>query len=585
MERREDGTRTPLERYTLSRNGQIHRFSIHGRRIVLDVNSGALFECDEEAWRLFEDQAGLVSPDFHGKVDASGADSSSSRADGSRSVDAEPSQDFFGSDVSGYAAAGSELELLVRSGLLFSPEPEAPPHTADLPLKALCLNVAHDCNLRCAYCFAGSGTFSGPRTLMTEKVGEAAVDFLIDRSQGTRLLEIDFFGGEPMLNWPVVRHVMRCARERGAARGKVFRFTITTNGVLLTPEIVSVLAREFHNVVMSLDGRPQVNDRMRRFPAPGPSSSPGSVYAASLPRLLEVARARAATNHYVRGTFTRFNLDFAADLMHLVDLGFKNVSVEPVIGTPGDSYCILESHLPQVLDQYDILLQLYLERAREGRPFRFFHFELSDASGPCVRKRITGCGAGFEYLAVAADGEIYPCHQFVGRREFMMGNVLELSESGWGGNGPRTAPLGPGRPSALGSGLAARHGAGSGTGPESALVLAQGAGSRTVRGDSHPEAPADRYRAIRDRLFRTTVLDKPACRACWARFHCGGGCHANAHLVNGDLLEPDRLGCLMMKKRLECAFFAKLFKASEKASANTFGEGSGKGIAPCDILP
>ncbi|MCL1877759.1 MAG: thioether cross-link-forming SCIFF peptide maturase, partial [Defluviitaleaceae bacterium] len=317
------------------------------------------------------------------------------------------------------ATVREEIQSLIDAGQLFAPDraAEARAHMRNRSpvVKALCLHIAHECNLRCAYCFAGKGNYSETdRGLMPFAVGKNALDFLIENSGTRRNLEVDFFGGEPMLNFDVVKKIVAYGREREVAAGKNFRFTLTTNAALLDDENIAYINKTFDNVVLSLDGRKHVNDGMRRL------ASGGGSYEKILPKIKALADARGHENYYVRGTYTRHNLDFAADVLHLADAGFVNISVEPVVASPSADYSIREEDLSALFVQYEILAEALLAREREGRGVRFFHFEIDPTGGPCVARRVTGCGAGAEYLAVTPSGKLYPCHQFVGDEQFLL---------------------------------------------------------------------------------------------------------------------------------------------------------------------
>lgn len=354
-------------------------------------------------------------------------------------------------------------------------------------VKALCLHIAHDCNLACRYCFAEEGEYHGRRALMSFEVGKKALDFLIEHSGNRRNLEVDFFGGEPLMNWQVVKELVAYGREQEKLHGKHFRFTVTTNGVLLDDEILEFVNREMDNVVLSLDGRKEVNDRMRPF-----RSGAGS-YDLIVPKFQKLAESRGQERYYVRGTFTRENLDFSEDILHFADLGFKQMSIEPVVGAESDPYAIREEDLPVIMDEYDKLAKIMVEREKSGKGFNFFHFMIDLEGGPCVAKRLSGCGSGTEYLAVTPWGDLYPCHQFVGREEFLMGNVDE--------------------------------------------------------GIKRPEI-ADDFRGC-------NVYTKEKCRGCFAKFYCSGGCMANAYNFHGTIHDAYDIGCEMQRKRVECAIMIK----------------------------
>ncbi len=354
-------------------------------------------------------------------------------------------------------------------------------------VKALCLHIAHDCNLACRYCFAGEGEYRGRRALMNFEVGKKALDFLMDNSGSRRNLEVDFFGGEPLMNWQVVKRLVEYGRSQEESRGKKFRFTLTTNGVLLNDEIMEFCNREMSNVVLSLDGRKEVNDRMRPF-----RKGAGS-YDLIVPKFQKFAESRNQTNYYVRGTFTRNNLDFSRDVLHFADLGFKQMSVEPVVASPDEPYSIREEDLPRILEEYDKLAVEYIKRKKEGRGFNFFHFMIDLRQGPCVAKRLSGCGSGTEYLAVTPWGDLYPCHQFVGQEQFLLGNVDE--------------------------------------------------------GITNTE--------VRDEFKLCNVYAKEKCRSCFARFYCSGGCAANSYNFHGSITDAYDIGCEMQKKRIECSIMIK----------------------------
>ncbi len=354
-------------------------------------------------------------------------------------------------------------------------------------VKAMCLHIAHDCNLACKYCFAEEGEYHGRRALMTYDVGKKALDFLIANSGNRRNLEVDFFGGEPLMNWQVVKDLVAYGREQEKIHDKHFRFTVTTNGVLLDGEIQEFINQEMDNVVLSLDGRREVNDRMRPF-----RNGKGS-YDLIVPKFQELAESRGQERYYVRGTFTRENLDFSNDILHFADLGFRQMSIEPVVGDESDPYAIRGEDLPVIMEEYDKLAKIMIEREKSGKGFNFFHFMIDLEGGPCVAKRLSGCGSGTEYLAVTPWGDIYPCHQFVGQEEFLMGNVDE--------------------------------------------------------GVVRPE--------IADDFRNCNVYTKEKCKNCFAKFYCSGGCMANAYNFHGTIQDAYDIGCEMQRKRVECAIMMK----------------------------
>ena len=361
-------------------------------------------------------------------------------------------------------------------------------------VKALCLHIAHDCNLACKYCFAEEGEYHGRRALMSYEVGKKALDFLIKNSGNRRNLEVDFFGGEPLMNWQVVKDLVAYGREQEKIHNKHFRFTITTNGVLLNDEIQEFVNKEMDNVVLSLDGRKEINDQMRPF-----RNGKGS-YDLIVPKFQKLAESRNQEKYYIRGTFTRNNLDFSNDIMHFADLGFKQMSIEPVVGDESDPYAIREENLPKIREEYDKLAKMMIEREKEGKGFNFFHFMIDLNGGPCVAKRLSGCGSGTEYLAVTPWGDLYPCHQFVGQDDFLMGNVDD--------------------------------------------------------GIVKPEI-ADDFRSC-------NVYSKDKCRNCFAKFYCSGGCMANSYNFHGTIHDTYEIGCEMQRKRVECAIMMKAALADEE---------------------
>jgi uncharacterized protein len=387
----------------------------------------------------------------------------------------------------------AEIKDLEINGQLFSADPcrelYKPPEKH--VVKSLCLHLAHSCNLRCRYCFAGQGRFGGADELMSADVGQRALDFLIARSGARKHLEVDFFGGEPLLNFDVMQELVDYGRKRGCEAGKEFKFTVTTNTLLLNEKVTQYLNDQNISVVLSLDGRREVHDAMR--PKPGGTGS----YDTVLDRIIYFVNSRNGSNYIIRGTYTRHNTDFCADVLHIADMGFEHLSIEPVVAPKEAGYSIREEDLPLLFSQYELLTRELLRRRRAGKPFNFFHFNIDLDGGPCLPKRLSGCGAGHEYMAVAPNGDIYPCHQFVGREDFLIGNVS---------------------------------------------------------GES-----------INDRLvfrFRTAhVYNKETCTGCWAKFYCSGGCHANAEMSNGTILEPYSLGCELARKRLECAIYLKVMEA------------------------
>ena len=355
-------------------------------------------------------------------------------------------------------------------------------------VKALCLHVAHTCNLNCSYCFASQGKYQGERALMSFEVGKRAFDFLIENSGTRRNLEVDFFGGEPMMNFDVVKQLVAYARSIEKEHNKNFRFTFTTNGVLLDEDVMDFLNKEMHNVVLSLDGRKEVNDHFRKNYA-----GEGS-YDIIVPHFQRLVEKRGGKDYYVRGTFTHNNVDFTNDIFHMADLGFTELSMEPVVCPPGDPYALTKEDMPKIFEQYEILAKEMLKRKKEGRPFTFYHYMLDLKNGPCIYKRITGCGSGTEYMAVTPWGELFPCHQFVGDPKYSLGNI-------WDG--------------------------------------------------VTNTAAQDEFRGC-------NAYAKPECKDCWAKLYCSGGCAANAYHATGSVNGVYKYGCELFKKRIECAVMMKV---------------------------
>ncbi len=457
----------------------IHQYKSNGYNIVLDVNSGAVHVVDELCYDVIACLSGQDGTHTPKTLKDGRALALLKESLGDRYIESE------------LAEALEDVAELAEAGQLFAPDcyecllDEVKKRKT--VVKALCLHIAHDCNLACKYCFAEEGEYHGRRALMSYEVGKKALDFLIANSGSRRNLEVDFFGGEPLLNWQVVKDLVAYGREQEKAHDKHFRFTVTTNGVLLDDEIEAFVNREMDNVVLSLDGRPEVNDRMRPF-----RNGSGS-YSLIVPKFQKLADSRNQERYYVRGTFTRENLDFSEDILHFADLGFKQMSIEPVVGDESDPYAIRESDLPVIMEEYDKLAKIMIEREKSGNGFHFFHFMIDLESGPCVAKRLSGCGSGTEYLAVTPWGDLYPCHQFVGQEKFLMGNVDD--------------------------------------------------------GIVKPEI-ADDFRSC-------NVYTKEKCRSCFAKFYCSGGCMANAYNFHGTIHDAYDIGCEMQRKRVECAIMIK----------------------------
>ena len=364
-------------------------------------------------------------------------------------------------------------------------------------IKALCLHIAHTCNLNCSYCFASQGKYQGERALMSFEVGKRAFDFLIENSGTRRNLEVDFFGGEPLMNWDVVKQLVAYARSIEKEKGKNFRFTLTTNGILIDDEIIDFLNKEMSNVVLSLDGRKEVHDHFRKNYA-----GEGS-YEAIVPKFQRLVEKRGGKDYYMRGTFTHNNVDFTNDIFHMADLGFTELSMEPVVCPPNDPYALTKEDLPKLFEQYEILANEMIKRKKEGRPFTFYHYMLDLKNGPCIYKRITGCGSGTEYMAVTPWGELFPCHQFVGDPKYSLGNIWEGIKN---------------------------------------------------------TAAQDEFRAC-------NAYAKPECKDCWAKMYCSGGCAANAYHATGSVNGIYEYGCELFKKRMECAIMIQVAESEETEEA------------------
>ena len=454
----------------------VHQYQNNGYNIVLDVNSGAIHVVDELMYAVI----GLYEEHTPQQI-------------------IEKLRDTF--EEADVLEALDEIEQLKKDELLFTPD-EYEDYIEDISknrqtvVKALCLHIAHDCNLACKYCFAEEGEYHGKRELMSYEVGKAALDFLIAGLGNRHNLEVDFFGGEPTLNFQVVKDLVAYGRSQEKAHDKKFRFTLTTNGVLLNDEIMEFANQEMDNVVLSIDGRKDVHDFMRPFP-----NGSGS-YDIVVPKYQKFADSRDQMRYYVRGTFTHHNLDFAKDVLHLADLGFKQISVEPVVAPDDADYAIREEDLPQLFEEYDQLAKEIIKRKKNGQEFNFFHFMIDLEGGPCVAKRLSGCASGTEYLAVTPWGDLYPCHQFVGNEKFYLGNVFE--------------------------------------------------------GVKHPE--------ICQEFKSCNVYSKEKCRKCFARFYCSGGCAANSYNFHGSIHDAYDIGCALQKKRVECAIMIKAAEANALGS-------------------
>jgi len=457
----------------------VHQYKNNGYNIVLDVNSGSVHVVDDLAYDIIalyeqEDREAIITKmlskysleEYRGQLE--------------EPVTRELLLEVF-----------EEIEQLKADGVLFT-EDIYQQYIGDFKrrktvVKALCLHISHDCNLACPYCFAGQGEYQGERAMMSYEVGKKALDFLIANSGSRRNLEVDFFGGEPLMNFEVVKRLVWYGREQEKLHNKNFRFTLTTNGVLLDEEIMEFCNQEMGNVVLSIDGRKEVHDAMR------PTRNGKGSYDLILPKFQAFAKSRNQEKYYVRGTFTHNNTDFSKDVLSLADMGFEQISMEPVVSLPGEPYAITPEDVPVICAEYDRLAKEMLKRRKEGRGFQFFHFMIDLSGGPCVAKRLSGCGSGTEYLAVTPWGDLYPCHQFVGKPEFLLGNV------------------------------------------DDGIVNHQ----------------------LQEEFKACNVYAKEKCRECFARYYCSGGCAANSYNFHGRIDDAYDIGCELQRKRIECAVMMK----------------------------
>ena len=449
----------------------IHRFQQNGMNIVMDVNSGIVHVVDDVTYKVLAYYNGTN----RGMVLANLA------------------KDYEEAELN---EVMDDLDELIAKEVLFAPmDKNYKMAIEDRPIiKALCINIAHDCNLRCQYCFAGQGGYGQWRMLMSFDVARRAVDFLIAHSGPREHCELDFFGGEPLMNWHVVQQTIDYVHKQEKKHGKKIKMSLTTNGLLLDKEKVKYLTDNHISLILSLDGRKEMHDRMR------PGVHGEGTYDEIVKNLQYCVANRKGEEYYVRGTFTRYNMDFTTDVIDMIDKGFPAVSMEPVVGEDTADYSIKEEDLPRVKAEYDRLAKLFIAREEEGRPFFFFHFNMDLWKGPCLPKRLRGCGAGHEYLAVVPNGDIYPCHQFVGREGYVIGNVYEGLKN---------------------------------------------------------------FKMMRD--FRMNhVFSKPECIACWAKFFCSGGCHANNEAFAGDIHKPYHITCEIQKKRVECAMMIQAYNEMKK---------------------
>ncbi len=457
----------------------IHSYTLNGYNIVLDVYSGSIHVVDDLSKEVIE----LYETRTHDEI-----------------VKAclEKFKDVPEISESEIRDTIDDVEELKRNGKLFSEDAYAS-LAGDFKnrsnvVKALCLHVAHTCNLNCEYCFASQGKYNGDRALMSFETGKRALDFLVENSGSRTNLEVDFFGGEPLMNFDVVKELVAYARSIEKEKGKNFRFTLTTNGVLVDDDVIEFANKECHNVVLSLDGRKEVHDRLRKNIA-----GKGS-YDVIVPKFKEFVKKRGDRGYYMRGTYTHFNTDFYNDIMHMADLGFTELSMEPVVCAPGDPYALTEEDLPVLYEQYEKLALEMIRRAKAGKPLTFYHYMIDLSGGPCIYKRLAGCGSGTEYMAVTPWGDLYPCHQFVGDEKYLLGDI-------W-------------------------------------------------KGVTNTE--------IQEEFRSCNAYARPDCKDCWARLYCSGGCAANAYHATGSVKGIYEYGCHLFKKRMECAIMVKVAEAMGK---------------------
>lgn len=461
----------------------VHCYKNNGYNIVLDSNSGSVHAVDEVAFEVIDKYESRSKEEIILEL-----------CDKYPEITADDIEEIF-----------QDIEELKKEGKLFSEDKfkdlQIDIKARPTQLKALCLHIAHDCNMCCKYCFAGEGEYSGDRSLMSFEVGKRALDFLIEQSGSRKNLEVDFFGGEPLLNFDVVKQLVAYARSIEKEKDKNFRFTLTTNGVLLNDEVMEWANKECYNVVLSLDGRKETNDRMRR------TRNDKGTYDLILPKFQKMAKERNQQGYYIRGTYTHYNTDFANDILHLADLGFEQLAMEPVVTDPKMDYALQESDISKLKDQYDLLAKEMCKRNREGKGFTFFHYMIDLEGGPCIYKRISGCGVGTDYMAVTPWGDLYPCHQFVGDEKFLLGNVFD--------------------------------------GVKNTDIV--------------------------NEFKLCNVYSREACQDCFAKLYCSGGCSANAYHTTGKITGTCDMSCELHRKRVENAIMIKideLFANSENDENN-----------------
>ena len=456
----------------------VHQYKLNGYNIVLDTCSGSIHVVDEVAYDIIAMYKDKPADEIVKHI-----------------LDTYKNEEITEQDV---LDCIEDVKSLENAGKLYTPDTYEGMafdfKNRNTVIKALCLHVAHTCNLNCSYCFASQGKYHGERALMSFEVGKRALDFLIENSGTRHNLEVDFFGGEPLMNWNVVKELVAYARVQEKIHNKNFRFTLTTNGVLVDDEVIDFCNKEMSNVVLSLDGRPEVHDRLR-VDYMGRGS-----YDLIVPKFQEFVKRRGGKNYYMRGTFTHNNIDFTNDIFHMADLGFTELSMEPVVCSPEDASALTQEDLPILFDQYEILAKEMIKRKKEGKPFTFYHYMLDLTHGPCIYKRISGCGSGTEYMAVTPTGELYPCHQFVGDTKYLLGNIWD------------------------------------------------GVTNKDVQNE----------------FKLCNAYARPECNDCWAKLYCSGGCAANSYHASGKITGIYEYGCELFKKRIECAVMIQVAEAEEK---------------------
>ena len=456
----------------------IHAYKMNGYNIIIDQNSGCVHSVDEVAFDIITMYENTPKDEIKSVI--------LNKYSGKDDVNEKDIEECF-----------EDIETLIEQGRLFSKD-SFEDAAKDFKrrqgvIKAICLHVAHDCNLACKYCFAGKGEYDGKREIMSFEVGKRALDFLIENSGDRHNLEVDFFGGEPLLNWEVCKKLVAYGREREKECGKNFRFTLTTNGILVNDEVIDFCNKEMSNVVLSLDGRKETHDRLRT------SCNGKGSYDLIIDKFKKFAEARNQQNYYMRGTYTHYNTDFSKDILHMADLGFKELSIEPVVCEKSESYALRDEDLPILKEQYENLATEMLKRYRNGKGFTFYHYMINLESGPCIVKRISGCGVGTEYMAVTPSGDLYPCHQFVGDEKFLLGNVFDGVNN----------------------------------------------------------------REILKEFEQCNVYSHKECKDCFAKLYCSGGCAANAYHSTGKVNGIYEFGCELHRKRIECAIMLKVAEAEE----------------------